>query len=114
MPLTIATNNSTATSTLAASWTSDIYQCGPMISGSLELIHAAGVTGNFYIEVSNSGTNFYTVDGTTVAANDLGLFWNITNLNSRYVRIGYSGSTAAAVSIYNVMKIHGSYRMEQR
>jgi hypothetical protein len=111
--MAIAVNNSTQTGSLSAGWTSDEYKIGTMVSGSLEFKAAAGVAGNFYLEVSNSGTDWFTVDGSTMAADDDGLFWNIGSVNSRFLRIGYSGVSTQAFSIYSVFKIHGAYRMEQ-
>jgi hypothetical protein len=102
----VAQPNVAQTGTIGSGWASTPYRCHNMVSGSLQLNVEAGAAGDFYIEVSNTGDDdeWYTVDDSTLAADDTGLFWNLGNLNSRYVRVGYSGSSIKTFSLTPILK----------
>lgn len=109
MPLSdsqVAQPNVAQTGSIGSGWACTPYRCQHMVSGSLQLNVEAGAVGNFYIQVSNTGetAEWYTVDDSTLAADDLGLFWNLGNLNSRYVRIAYSGSSIKTFTITPILK----------
>ena len=106
--------NKKLTGDIGSGWTSPELYVGKCSSGSIELIVAAGATGNFFIEVSNSGTNFYTVDDSTLAADDAGLFWNLGNINFRFVRVGYDGSSVRAFELHSLMKEEETHKVDQK
>lgn len=73
----------------------------------IEFFHQAGVAGNFSIQVSNSGTRWFDFPSSTLAADDAGLMWNLSNLNHRFLRVKFAGVDAG--STYEMITIIKDY-----
>jgi hypothetical protein len=96
--------NRTISATLSANLKFSTIDILDYESLAIELVHASGVAGNFELQQSNSGSYWFTISGSSLAADATnGLFWSVNNINARFLRVAYVGASSGQAVTINVV-----------